>query len=61
MSQLVAAMRVVATAALAGGYAWTGLATAAADANIDALAGMLSKRYYPANCTVDSKGGGLAA
>ena len=61
MSQFVKAMRAIATTALVGGYGWIGVATAAADAHSDALAGMLSKGYNPANCTVDSKGGGLAA
>src|ERR1700761_2109811 len=61
MSQLVSAMRVGAATALVGGYAWIGLATAAADTNSDALAGMLSKGYNPANCSLDPKGGGLAA
>jgi serine/threonine kinase PknH len=61
MSQLVSAMRAVATAALVGGCAWVCPATAAADPHGDALAGMLSKGYNPANCRLDPNGGGLAA
>jgi hypothetical protein len=61
MSQLVSAVRFVTAAALVGGYAWIGSATAAADSNSDALAGMLSQGYNPSNCTLDSSGGGLAA
>ena len=61
MSQLVSVVRAVATGALVGGYAWMGPATAAADPNSTALAGMLSQGYSTSNCTPDSGSGGLAA
>jgi hypothetical protein len=61
MSQLVSAMRAVATAALVGGYAWTCPATATADSNSAALAGMLSKGYSASNCKPDQVEGALAA
>ena len=61
MSQFVSAMRAVATGALIGGYAWISPATAAADPNSAALAGMLSQGYTASNCTPDSVSGGLAA
>jgi hypothetical protein len=61
MSQLASVVRAVATGALVGGYACMGPATAAADPNSAALAGMLSQGYTTSNCTPDSHGGGLAA
>jgi serine/threonine kinase PknH len=62
MSQFVSAMRAAAaTAALVGGCAWVGPATAAADANSDALAKMLSQGYSTSNCTPAQGSGGLAA
>ena len=50
MSQFVSALRALAVAALVGGYAWTCPATATADSNSAALAGMLSKGYSTSNC-----------
>jgi hypothetical protein len=50
MSEFVSALRAVAIAALVGGYAWTCPATASADSNSAALAGMLSKGYSTSNC-----------
>ena len=61
MSQFVSAMRAAAaTAALIGGYAWVSPATAAADANSDALAKMLSQGYTTSNCTLTPLSGALA-
>ena len=50
MSQFVSALRALAVAALVGGYAWMCPATATADSNSAALAGMLSKGYSTSNC-----------
>jgi serine/threonine kinase PknH len=61
MSLFIRGARAVATAALVGGYAWMCPATAAADPNSDALAGMLSQGYNTSNCTPDTVSGGLAA
>jgi hypothetical protein len=62
MSQFVSATRAVAaTAVLVGGYAWVGTATAAADANSDALAKMLSQGYTTSNCSPSQLSGALAA
>ena len=51
MSYFVNAARAVAAGSLVGGFAWMGPATATADPNSDALAGMLSKGYSTSNCT----------
>ena len=66
MSQFVSAMRGVAIAALVGGVAWTCPATATADSNSAALAGMLSKGYNTSNCNAgaldqDDRGRGVLA
>jgi hypothetical protein len=61
MSQFVNAMRAAAaTAALVGGYAWVGPATAAADPNSAALAKMLSEGYNTSSCTPQPGSGALA-
>ncbi len=61
MSPFISGVRAVAIAALVGGYASIGPATAIADSNSDALAGMLSKGYSPSNCKIDQVDGALAA
>lgn len=50
MSKFVSALPAVAAAALVGGSAWISPATATADPNSSALAGMLSKGYSTSNC-----------
>jgi hypothetical protein len=50
MAKFVSVAPALAAVALVGGYAWTCPATATADPNSTALAGMLSKGYSTSNC-----------
>jgi hypothetical protein len=60
MSYFVNAARTAGAASLVGGFACLGPATATADPNSDALAGMLSKGYSTSNCKPDQIAGALA-
>jgi hypothetical protein len=60
MSYLTTTLRASTAAAVISGFAFAGIATAAADPT-DALAGSLSKGYSPGNCTSQSPPTGVAA
>ena len=60
MSYLTTTLRASTAAAVISGFAFAGIATAAADPT-DALAGSLSKGYSPSNCTSQSPPTGVAA
>ena len=60
MSYLTTTLRASTAAAVISGFAFAGIATAAADPT-DALAGSLSKGYSPGNCPSQSPPTGVAA